>query len=264
VGVSHQLTNDSAIDIDYVRSEVRDQYVRFRANGLINGQRMLPEFGNFRVWYNGGFSDYDGLSFTYRGRVHERVQVHAAYTLSKAEGNTLPGTDEFRLGSTAALGGCRDCVLNFMLGPGDDPRQVGPVDTDARHRIVLSGIFDLPADVRIGAFFRARSSVPFNAFVTQDLDGDGFAYSVTDEHVNARREESRSQLDVRLSKLFNIGDTLRIEGIFEVFNVFNSENGALYRGNLGSPANFGTPRVFAGDPGQGEQRLLQLGFRVEF
>ncbi len=262
VGVSQQLTDYAAIDVDYIHTEVRDQYIRFRANGLVNGVRAFPAFGNFRVWYNGGFSDYDGLNLTFRGRATNKIQFQAAYTLSKSDGNTLPGTDEFRLGNSSALGGCRDCSLDFKIGPRDDPRQVGPTDTDARHRFVLSGIFDLPYDFRVSAFFRARSATPFNAFVTQDLDGDGFNYSLTDDHPNSRRQDTFSQLDMRFSKTFDF-NVVRIEGIFEVFNVFNSENPNLFIGNLASSA-FGTPRTFAGDPLQGEQRIAQLGFRIEF
>jgi len=67
---------------------------------------------------------------------------------------------------------------------------------------------------------------------------------------------------------------VRIQGIFEVYNLFNSENpggakaGFNDRGHiedLNSP-NFGQPIVFAGDTGagQGEQRVAQLGFRIEF
>jgi hypothetical protein len=126
----------------------------------------------------------------------------------------------------------------------------------------LSGIFDLPYDFRISAFYRAHSATPFNAFVTQDLDGDGFNYSLTDEHPNARRQDSFSQLDLRFGKVFDF-NVVRIEGIFEVFNLFNSENPNLFVGNLAA-ANFGEPRVYAGDPLQGEQRIAQLGFRIEF
>lgn len=262
IGFSHQINQDSVIDVDYIRTEIRDQYIRFRANGNINGVDIVPQFGNFRVWYNGGFSDYDGLNIAYRARVSRKIQVQTSYTLSRAEGNTLPGTDEFRLGNSSSLGGCRDCALDFKRGPKDDPRQVGPVDTDARHRVGLSGIFDLPYDIRLSGIFRARSAVPFNAFVTQDLDGDGFAYSILDENVNAEREKYSSQLDVRVTKIFNF-NVVRVEGIFEVFNIFNAENPALFRGDRNSSA-FGTPRVFSGDAGRGEQRLAQVGFRIEF
>jgi hypothetical protein len=115
----------------------------------------------------------------------------------------------------------------------------------------------------VSAFFRARSATPYNAVVTQDLDGDGFNYSITDPHVNDRRGASQSQLDMRISKFFRIKDTVNIEGIFEVFNLFNAENPNSFQGNLNS-ASFGQPRAFSGDAGQGEQRLAQFGFRVEF
>lgn len=271
-GVSRQIGENSALDVDYVHTAVRDQYLRFRINGLIApGQFLLPGFGTggglsgVRYWFSGGFSNYDGVSVSYRGRAAKRIQFQTSYTLSRVTGNTLAGADEFRLVyNREAQGGCRDCVLDFKLGPKDDPRMEGPLDTDARHRVVVSGIFDLPYDIRLSGFFRARSALPFNALVVRDLDGDGFPYSITDEHVNFRRGEVNTQLDVRVSKIFNIKDVVRVEGILEVFNLFNAENPDRLRGDLDTPATFGTGRVFAGDSGQGEQRVAQLGFRIEF
>ncbi len=66
-----------------------------------------------------------------------------------------------------------------------------------------------------------------------------------------------------LSKIFHIKDAARIEGVFEVFNLFNAENPDKFRGDLDS-ATFGTNTAFAGDPKQGDQRLAQIGFRIEF
>ena len=58
--------------------------------------------------------------------------------------------------------------------------------------------------------------------------------------------------------------------MIEVFNLFNAENPAAFRqggneinGLIGSPT-FGETNTFAGTPGQGEQRLAQVGFRIEF
>jgi hypothetical protein len=267
-GVSRQIGENAALDVDYIHVAVRDQYIRFKFNGLVDGARMLPNFGTGpRLYFPGGFSDYDGLNVSYRHRLTNSFQFQGSYTLSKVEGNILPGSDEFRLGSP---GVCTHCALDFRLGPEDDPRMVGPLTPDARHRIVLSGIANLPYDITLSGFFRANSAKPFNTFVTTDLNGDGLNYDTPADHVNAERGESFNQLDVRVSKFFTFGDRVRVEGIFEVFNLFNSENPAANRqggneinGDLNDP-EFGTPNTFAGDPGQGEQRLAQLGFRIEF
>jgi hypothetical protein len=74
-----------------------------------------------------------------------------------------------------------------------------------------------------------------------------------------------SQLDLRLSKLFNIGP-VGLEVIAEVFNLFNQTNPAGYTvvfDAAGNPTGI-KPTVFAGDPLQGEQRLAQLGLRIRF
>jgi Carboxypeptidase regulatory-like domain/TonB dependent receptor-like, beta-barrel len=274
IGFGQQLSASSALDVDYVHVAVRDQYVRFKFNGFAPGTttRILPNFGKGpRLYAPLGFADYDGVSFTYRQRMSNKLQFQGGYTFSKVEGNTLPGSDEFIIGAPAQ---CSHCALDFTQGPKDDPRMKGPLNTDARHRVVLAGIYDLPYEIRLSGFFRANSGKPFNGFVTADLNGDGMNYDTTDPHVNDHRGSSFSQLDMRVSKIFRIKNTVNIEGIFEVFNLFNATNpnglNANIRGqqvvqNLDStdPA-FGTPLAFAGDPGQAEQRLAQFGFRISF
>ena len=63
-----------------------------------------------------------------------------------------------------------------------------------------------------------------------------------------------------------------------MFNVFNAKNGAGNDGLLyfhvlspdgktllvANNPDFGKPTIFAGDPLQGEQRLIQLGARLTF
>jgi hypothetical protein len=51
-----------------------------------------------------------------------------------------------------------------------------------------------------------------------------------------------------------------------VFNLFNEKNPAAYTVNFDAAGNpIGTqPTAFAGDIGQGEQRLAKLGVRVRF
>ncbi len=258
IGFSHLVRPDAAIDVDFIHASVRDTFVTFRFNGIINketGERLLRDFNSqASLILNGGFSNYNGLNMTYRQTFNKGLQIQAAYTLSRVTGNTLSGSDQFRLGGNPA---CPNCALDFQLGPTDDPRMEGPLRTDSLHRLVLAGIFDLPLDFRFSGYFRTYSASPFNAFLPVDPDGDGFRYSITDEHVNARRGEAFSQLDLRIAKIFRIHETIDLQAILEVFNLFNAENPSNFIGNLSSP-QFGTPIFF------GDQRLVQLGFRIDF
>ena len=81
--------------------------------------------------------------------------------------------------------------------------------------------------------------------------------------MNSLRGSSFSQLDGRLAKSFKFFGNYGVELIGEVFNLFNSKNEAGFVGSRVSKA-YKTPTFFAGDPGQGEQRLAQLGVRVTF
>lgn len=268
-GMSHEIGNEAALDVDYIHVAVRDQYVRFKFNAFVSGTtRLLTDFGSGpRLYEPLGYSDYNGLNISYRHRLSTKFQFQGSYTLSKVEGNLLPGSDEFRLGSP---GICTHCALDAKLGPKDDPRMKGPLNTDSLHRVVLSGTWDMPYEFRLSGFFRARSAQPFNGFLPVDANGNGQRYDTTDPHVNSHRGKVFSQLDLRVSKDFTIKNSFKIQGIFEVFNLFNAVNpganqvgASAYNGVLGS-ADFGKALANAGDPGQGEQRLAQLGFRIEF
>lgn len=268
LGYSTELTTWLGLTVDLVSIQYRDIPYRFRANGFLdaNGtptaQRRFPQFGNFRIWIGNGEADYTGLNLGFRARAGQKLQMQGFYTLSKAEGNVLAGADEFRL--TAAgnqpdfhrLG--RDASVNFR-----DPlcdACFGPLYTDARHRATFSVIYSAPFGINVSGIARYRSGFPYTLFdPTTDLNGDGFRHDLVPgvDNVNSERGDDFSQVDVRLGKEFKFTDSLGIELIAEAFNLFNADNGA-------APNADGQPTTFAGDPGQGEQRLFQLGARVRF
>ena len=66
---------------------------------------------------------------------------------------------------------------------------------------------------------------------------------------------------MRISKEFRFGGHYGIEVIGEIFNLLNSTNGVRFVRTTGN--NY-EASVFAGDTGQGEQRLAQLGARLRF
>jgi hypothetical protein len=99
-----------------------------------------------------------------------------------------------------------------------------------------------------------------------DLNKDSYNFDLPAgvSHVNSLRGSSFSQVDVRVAKAFKFFGNYGVEVIGEMFNLLNSKNEAGFNGNRNSLATYKQPSFFAGDPGQGEQRLAQLGLRVTF
>ena len=96
--------------------------------------------------------------------------------------------------------------------------------------------------------------------------------------INCGRGTSMSQLNLRVSKVFKLGGRAHVEAIAEVFNLLNATNPAFPIGNAPSAGKvyvgtatsyspnsvFMVPTAYAGDTGQPEQRVGQIGFRFTF
>jgi hypothetical protein len=159
---------------------------------------------------------------------------------------------------------------------------VGPLNTDQKHRVTLSGLYRAPLGLNVSGIFRYHSGTPYTEWAGTDIscgpnvpnckDGYGFDLAPGVTHVNSLRGGSFSQFDVRLAKEFKFFHNYGVEVIGEIFNLFNSKNPANFNGNCAVNSagqctftgGFGQANTFAGDPGQGEQRLAQLGVRVTF
>ena len=129
----------------------------------------------------------------------------------------------------------------------------GPLDTDARHRVTLSAVYRAPFGINLSGILRYHSAQPYTVYVhaaDADLNHDGYNEDLAPghTHVNDARGSSFSQLDIRVAKEFRFGGNYGFEVMLEVFNLLNNKNAAVFD-------SFGTPIAYAGDPGQGEQRL---------
>jgi hypothetical protein len=184
----------------------------------------------------------------------------------------LVGADEFRLTAGTfqpdLVGGTRKDVSVNPLDPLCSYCS-GPLDTDAHHRVTLGATYLAPYGIGLSGVVRYRSELPFMIY-DSTIDGvtnkDGFTIDLPPGvgHVNEGRGHSFTQFDLRVSKDFPISGSFGIEVLAEVFNLFNAKNPAGYRGDVSDSSTFGTPSKYAGDPLQGEQRLLQIGARVHF
>jgi len=307
VGWSHELTSDTFINVDYVNSLGRDLNFRPQLNTRITGTTvrrisarlpaaLSPDTAANRPAVSRGRSRYNALIVSARRRLSKGVDYSASYTLSSGMSNIGNSADELNVNN-----------IIDANDPFDAPVQFGPnLTTDARHRVSVSAVVELPFAFRVAPIFLYRSALPMALIDGRDLNLDG---QVTDlptkaykagkynadtgvgevkeigdcTMINCGRAWPQSQLNLRVSRVFGLPGTARVELIAEVFNVFNALNpsqiiaggsaGALNnrRVTLPSGANAGQrdptllqPVAFAGDFQRPEQRSGQIGFRFTF
>ena len=273
LGYSWQVSNRLGVAADAIWAEYSNIPYRFRfnsrldANGNPTGSFRFPAglaATNARMWMGDGEAEYKGLNLSARFR-EEKFELQGFYTLSEAEGNVLAGADEFRLGAASFQSDYQSDRSIDSRNPRCG-RCFGPLYTDARHRVTFGGIYNAPWELKVATFLRYRSALPYNLLATNpanggllDVNGDGFSGDIEPgaPHVNSERGSSFSQIDVRLSRDFVFTGDIGIELIAEVFNLLNEENPAVFD-------RFGEAHAFAGDPAQGEQRLMQFGARIHF
>ncbi len=266
LGYSWQATNWLGLTFDAVHIDYENIPFRFRANPRVNGVRILEPataVNNNRMWVGDGSATYRGFNVGFHAR-SAKFEAQGFYTWSEAEGNVLIGADEFRLWDGALQPGVQTNAPVNVYDP-YAPENFGPLYTDARHRVTVSTVYRAPFGINVAGILRYRSALPYTKLAGADLNGDGYNMDLAPgtSHVNSLRGDSFSQLDVRVSHEFRFGGNFGLEVIGEIFNLLNSDNPAGFNGTI-TNANFGQPSVYAGDPGQGELRLVQLGARLRF
>jgi hypothetical protein len=119
----------------------------------------------------------------------------------------------------------------------DPDLERGPAAWDERHRLVISGLYQLPGAVQVSAIVTAASGRPFTALAGADLNGDGNGGAAPPDR--ARRDPSdistsvgrysedlpaQFTVDMRVARRFRAGRHLAVEPMLEVFNLLNRTN----------------------------------------
>jgi hypothetical protein len=181
---------------------------------------------------------YKGLTLAVNKRMSDNYEFLASYTLSKAEDNSTDFQSAF-IPESNGLG--RDPSNLDGLPLGFDPEtERGPANHDQRHRFVLSGVYRLPADIYVSSILTAASGRPFTPLAGFDWNGDGNGGAFPPDRArqtpgptgtpavdsvgrNSETMDEQIIMDLRVSKKIRMRETA-IEGIFEVFNLFNRAN----------------------------------------
>ena len=286
LGWSHEIDDKTTFTVDYVKVQGRNINMRIRPNvdtdpsgttlRYLAGVGVSPNSNSFRTTVSGGRSEYDALIFDVRRRMGDRWDLDASYTLSESTSHVGTAADEL---TQNLLQDVNDPFSDFQLGPS--------TRVDARHRVTASAIVRVPYDVQLASTVIFRTALPTTTIEGVDFNGDGvtndhtpLAYHYTGlnadgsatfeeagacETVNCSRRAPFSQVNLRVSRSFRLLGPARIEAMLEVFNVFNAKNPSIPLSMMrNNNAFFMQPTAFAGDVGQGEQRLAQIGARLTF
>jgi hypothetical protein len=230
------------------------------------GVRPLPQYARILVHKPVSNYKYKGLYIRAEKRMAGRYGFSAAYTLA----NNRDDAPQSQITNQS----------NYSL-------DIGPAGIDRRHTLVTSASVLLPWKINLGAIWQLRSTLPFNAFSTVQVDGitqyvPGISRNLGNRDnakvlaaVNAWRaslatplapipasniDSSRfNSFDILISKSIPLREQMRVELRGQAFNLFGTQN-LTGGGNTtsGSSANFG--RIL----GASNLQQAELGVRLVF
>jgi len=239
LGVNRVVMREYAVSVDWTymnRYSDRDT-VDPNIPDQVTKQKLYPQFGRVSFWQSTSDNSYRALLVKVEKRMSRRYSFLSSYTLSSAKDNGFTNIQGDKYGYYKV-------------------ERYGTADR--RHRLVVSGIVQLPAQAQVSAIGDFRSSLPFSpSSALGDLNGDGYTgdlpggvlpgsgcRSLNLEAINSVRTGRNltpvtqvdcpgfANIDLRFSKFFAIGGTNQVEFIAQLFNVFNRANFATPNGSI--------------------------------
>ena len=308
LGIQHEFGDQFVVRADYLRN-VGTHFIIGRVIGTV----FNPVVGGPDLVKNLESSvrtQYDGFLLSFEKRFSNRSQFRASYTLSKAF--NFANDDQIPFSN----GPINSNNLQLERGPTPNDQRhrftfsgVFQLPWDVRLSPIFTLASSVPIDIllpdgssRICEFQRNAGARVFhtgaqlNAVLTQINAAGGSLCPNADPTTGDRPRillplvsddlkfgENFSSLDLRVSKVFKLGERFTIEPMAEVFNLFNVTNvlgvsnvnysgfsNVLVPDNLGDDiqlrsSSFGQPVTTAGGVfGSGGPRAFQLAARITF
>ena len=249
VGLGQQLAPGMALNLDFIHQDAKNLYVQTSPNYRTSSttRNLTNSFGDITLYDDFGEAQFDALAanLTY---TKPGLRLQGSYTLGWYKA-TFEG-----------LGGYNDETFFVMQ----------PTTGDERHRAVLSGIFDLPFDLKLSGVAIVATPRPFVATDGRDLNGD---LNFTNDFLNGKGsrtitpdaswENMYRTFDIRLAKAVGLGGDRKISVSAEAFNIFNWDNYASWDGRQRN-ADGSARTQFNTFVGVFAPRQAQVGMRYEF
>ena len=254
VGVSYQYVKGSNLPrtsdinvgassiVDTPLFDVNNNQIGTVSHKVYSSTRPFSAFSRVLEFQSNAHSKYNGLTFDVQKRFSNNWQARVAYTYAKAKDDhpdatiVVPGVDDAREPQDA-------------LNLGDEWAYA---DTDVRHRVVLSGVWNLNYFDGMGGVAHAllsgwtvsgilsyQSGQPYTAVISGDFNNDlnrssdrapGFAR-------NTLRLPSVVEINPRIAKDFALFGGSHMQLIAEAFNLTNRSNVVRVRNTYASFAS---------------------------
>lgn len=214
--------------------------------------RIDPRFDAIYLLENSASSTYRGLSLAVNKRFSDEITALASYTLSKVTDDASDFNEQpanpYNLQAERALS-----------------------LQDVRHRLVISGVFELPfgdeegkdkaekdnllkeifGNIEIAPIITLSSGRPVNALIGTDEERSR-AFPLASRPLGFSRNSLRTpnffNTDLRIVKYIPLSESAKVDFAFEFFNLFNKPNIAAINQFFGSSSTslstFGTPVLF--------------------
>ena len=311
IGVQQELGNDFALRADYVRN-IGTHFIIGRIIGTVPFNPVVGGPELVKNLESSVRTKYDGLLVSLEKRFARRYQFRASYTLSKSFNFANDDQIPFSNGPIDSS----NLQLEYGPTPNDQRHRfsfsgVFEVPWELRVSPILTLASSVPMDIllpdgssRVCELSRNAGAREFhtgaqlNAALTQINAAGGSLCPNADPSTGFKPRvpvplvrddlkfgDSFSSLDLRVSRLFKLGENVTLEPIAEVFNLFNVTNvlgvsnvnyagfsNVLVRdsGDPSSPgfnrsSSFGQPVTTAGGVfGSGGPRAFQFAARITF
>jgi hypothetical protein len=245
VGIDRELGTTIGVSANVVYARGFDQLGTIDYNPIVPslGAGRRPEDIDGRAgtsasvlqYTSFGETWYRGLTLSLNKRFSNRHQMLASYTLSKTEDTSTDFQSAF-VPQDNGRGRNRQDLTGLPVDFNPDSER-GPSTQDQRHRFVVSGMYVAPGDVQLSSIVTVASGRPYNILAGADLNGDGNGGAFPPDRARTNPADQASSVgrnsdtlpnqatvDLRVSRRFHLGDRASVDGLFEVFNLFNRTN----------------------------------------
>ena len=261
IGFQRQIGTAMAVEADYVYSQGRfekdvidninllfDPATGANRDFRIRSNRPYPNWGTISMNTHTGRSAYHGLITGFTRRFANRWQASATYTLAglwAAESKPFSGLYIVPFATVPDLGG-----------------EWGLSEEDQRHRAVFSGIWQVGRGFQVSGLHYLGAGIRESSNYGGDLRNTGSTFSGrlrpdgTIVPLNSIIVPAQNRTDLRMQQRIPLPGRRSIDGIAEVFNIFNRPNWTI-----------GTQESAVSQylkPINAQYRAAQVGFRVMF